>query len=200
MELTSKQRAQLRTLANRNHALNLAASISSNAPLARNAFVAPREQNNFVDNLTNEDIFSAEASYAFTFGPVSGKVAGYYTLFRHGVEQTAFYNDQQERFTYLTMSDVERRHCGIEAAISYSPDNISWMAAPIDFVPVQFHEYDTDKENGEEVHATRSGRLKDFSIFARVESRSKSSRSTATLGEKGMDVATIFSIDRTSTR
>ena len=108
---------------NRNHALNLAASISSNAPLARNAFVAPREQNNFVDNLTNEDIFSAEASYAFTFGPVSGKVAGYYTLFRHGVEQTAFYNDQQERFTYLTMSDVERRHCGIEAAISYSPDN-----------------------------------------------------------------------------
>ena len=28
----------------------------------------------------------------------------------------------------------------------------------------------------------------------------KSSRSTATLDEKGMDVATIFSIDRTSTR
>ena len=108
---------------NRNHTLSVAASISSNAPLARNAFVAPREQNNFVDNLTNEDIFSAEASYAFTFGPVSGKVAGYYTLFRHGVEQTAFYNDQQERFTYLTMTDVERRHCGIEAAVSYSPDN-----------------------------------------------------------------------------
>ena len=29
-------------------------------------------------------------------------------------------------------------------------------------------------------------------FFARVESRSKSSRSTATLDEKGMDVATIF--------
>ena len=26
----------------------------------------------------------------------------------------------------------------------YSLNNISWMAAPIDFVPVQFHEYDTD--------------------------------------------------------
>ena len=37
-------------------------------------------------------------------------------------------------------------------------------------------------------------------FFARVEIRSKSSRSTATLDEKGMDVATIFSIDRTSTR
>ena len=50
----------------------------------------------------------------------------------------------------------------------YSLNNISWMAAPIDFVPVQFHEYDTDKENGEEVHATRSGRLKDFSIYDSV--------------------------------
>lgn len=51
----------------------------------------------------------------------------------------------------------------------YSLNNISWMAAPIDFVPVQFHEYDTDKENGEEVHATRSGRLKDFSIYDSVQ-------------------------------
>ena len=51
----------------------------------------------------------------------------------------------------------------------YSLNNISWMAAPIDYVPVQFHEYDTDKENGEEVHATRSGRLKDFSIYDSVQ-------------------------------
>ena len=51
----------------------------------------------------------------------------------------------------------------------YSLNNISWMAAPIDYVPVQFHEYDTDKENGEEVHATRSARLKDFSIYDSVQ-------------------------------
>ena len=51
----------------------------------------------------------------------------------------------------------------------YSLNNISWMAAPIDFVPVLFHEYDTDKENGEEIHATRSGRLKDFSIHDSVQ-------------------------------
>lgn len=108
---------------NRNHSILLAASLSSNAPLARNAFVAPRDQNNFIKNLTNEDIFSAEAAYTFTAGKVSGKVGGYYTLFRHGVEQTAFYNDQQERFTYLTMTDVDRRHYGVEAAVSYSPDN-----------------------------------------------------------------------------
>ena len=51
----------------------------------------------------------------------------------------------------------------------YSLNNISWMAAPIDYVPVQFHEYDTDKENVEEVHATRRARLKDFSIYDSVQ-------------------------------
>lgn len=107
----------------RNHSLNLGVSISSNAPLARNAFVAPREQNNFVDNLTNEDILSGELGYTFTFGKFTGKVDGYYTMFRHGVEQTAFYNDQQERFTYLTMTNVEKRHYGVEAALSYAPDS-----------------------------------------------------------------------------
>ena len=51
----------------------------------------------------------------------------------------------------------------------FSLNNVSWMAAPVDFVPVQFHEYDTDKENGEEVHATRSARLKDFSVYDSVQ-------------------------------
>ena len=51
----------------------------------------------------------------------------------------------------------------------FSLNNVSWMAAPVDFVPVQFHENDTDKENGEEVHATRSARLKDFSVYDSVQ-------------------------------
>ena len=61
---------------------------------------------------------------------------------------------------------------GIETFLAehdYSLNNISWMAAPIDYVPVQFHEFDTDKENGEEVHATRRARLKDFSIYDSVQ-------------------------------
>lgn len=98
-------------------ALNFGAQ--SDAPLARNSFVAARMQNNFVKNLTNEQTFNAEASYQFRFGNFSGKVTGYYARFNNGVEQTAFYNDQQERFTYLTMSSVDRQHYGVEAAFKY---------------------------------------------------------------------------------
>ena len=101
------------------HLLTLNFGCQSDAPLARNSFVAPRMQNNFVDNLTNEQVFSAEAAYQFRFGDLTGKLSGYYTRFNNGVEQTAFYNDQEERFTYLTMSGVDREHYGLEAAVKY---------------------------------------------------------------------------------
>lgn len=51
----------------------------------------------------------------------------------------------------------------------YTLNNISWMAAPIDYVPVQFHEYTNDQEDGEEVHTMRSARLKDFSVYDSVQ-------------------------------
>lgn len=89
------------------------------APLARNAFVAPRIQKNFVNNLKLEHIYGAELSYSFRFGDFSGIINGYYTRFEDGVEQTAFYNDQEERFTYLTMSNVKKQHYGVEAAFVY---------------------------------------------------------------------------------
>lgn len=102
-----------------NHRLALSVGADAEAPLARNSFVAPRMQNNFVDNLTLENIYSAELSWSFRFGNLSGKISGFATQFENGVEQTAFYNDQESRFTYLTMSDVERRHYGVEAAFVY---------------------------------------------------------------------------------
>ena len=51
----------------------------------------------------------------------------------------------------------------------YSLNNISWMAAPIDYVPMQFHEYSTNEEDGEEEHTMREARLKDFSIYDSVK-------------------------------
>lgn len=102
-----------------NHRITYSWGYESQAPLARNSFVAPRIQNNFVNNLTNEDILSGELSYAFRFGSFSGKVSGYYTKFLNQVEQTAYFNDQQSTFTYLTMSGVEKEHYGLEGALMY---------------------------------------------------------------------------------
>ncbi len=103
---------------NGGNVLSLNVGVESNAPLARNAFVAPRMQNNFVDNLKNEDIYHADLSYQFRWGNFSGKVSGYYAQLNNGVEQTAFYNDDESRFTYLTMSKLKREHYGVEAAFN----------------------------------------------------------------------------------
>ncbi len=99
--------------------LSFSLGVQKDAPLARNSFVAPRIQNNFVKNLHLENNYNFELSYQFRFGNFSGKVTGYASLFENGVEQTAFYNDQESRFTYLTMSGIKREHYGVEAALKY---------------------------------------------------------------------------------
>ncbi len=102
-----------------NHRITLSAGYDALPPVARNVFVAPRLQNNFVDNLTTERIFTSELSYDFRFGNFSGRLAGYYTNFSDQVAQTAYYNDQMGSFTYLTMSGIQKRHYGLEAAFNY---------------------------------------------------------------------------------
>ena len=111
-----------------NHTIALSAGAGTQAPLARNAFVAPRAQNNFVDHLTNEDIYDADLSYTFRLGPVVGKLSGYYARFGRQVEQSAFYNDQQSTFTYLTMTGVRKEHYGVEAAFDVqATNNLSFL-------------------------------------------------------------------------
>lgn len=103
-----------------NNTVKLGLSAITKAPLARNAFVAARMQNNFVDNLKVEDIFNANLSYDFRFGDFSGKISGYWTRMMNMVEQTAFYNDQEQRFTYLTMSNIDKAYYGVEMALRYA--------------------------------------------------------------------------------
>ena len=100
--------------------LSLGAGFENRAPIAYNSFIAPRMRNDFVQGLKNENIFSAEASYSLNAGPVSAKVTGYFTTLNNLTEQSAFYNDMQSQFTYLTMTGVNKAHYGVEAAIVYN--------------------------------------------------------------------------------
>ena len=93
-------------------------SVESQAPLAYNAFVAPRVHNNFVDNLKNEWHWNVEAGYQWYFGPVSGKVSAYYTRLNDVTKQTAFYNDDAGYLTYLSMTGLQQEYKGVEAAIT----------------------------------------------------------------------------------
>ncbi len=98
--------------------LYVGGAIESQAPLAYNSFVAPRIQNNFVNNLKNEWYWNVEAGYQWYFGPVSGKVSAFYTRFNDVTQQTAFYNDDASYLTYLSMTGLQKEFKGVEAAIT----------------------------------------------------------------------------------
>ena len=51
----------------------------------------------------------------------------------------------------------------------YSLNNISWMAAPIDYVSVILHDISIDKKTGEEIHSLRPAKLKNFSVYESVQ-------------------------------
>lgn len=103
---------------NGNHAINFGTSVDMNAPLAYNAFTAPRIKNDFIKGLTNELILNIEGGYHFNSQWFTGSVTGYYTYFNNVADLNAFYNDAEARFTYLAMSNVEKRHYGVEAAFT----------------------------------------------------------------------------------
>ena len=63
---------------------------------------------------------------------------------------------------YMIEEDVET----FLAEHDYSLNNISWMAVPVDYLPVRFHEYGINPSDGGELHSVRQGKLKDFSSMA----------------------------------
>ena len=99
------------------------AAVESQAPLAYNSFVAPRLQNNFVNNLRNEFFQNYELGYQWYFGPVSGKIGGFFTQFEDVSEQTAFYNDDAGYLTYLSMTGIKKQYMGLEAAVTVKLTN-----------------------------------------------------------------------------
>ena len=101
---------------NGNHSFSLNAAYENRAPLAYNAFIAPRIKNDFTYGLKTEKIYNGELTYRFNTSVVSGRVTGFYTRFKDQVEMDAFYNDNESRFTYLSMSGIDKENWGVEAA------------------------------------------------------------------------------------
>ncbi len=103
-----------------NNTISAGFGLQENAPLAANSFIAPRVRNDFVSGLTNERIWNQEISYRFAYGPITAKLSGYYTLISNAVQLSAFYNDNENQFTYLTMNGIEKQHYGAELAVVYN--------------------------------------------------------------------------------
>ncbi len=104
---------------NGNNKLMIGGGYSRLAPLAYNSFIAPRIREDFVAGLETEGVLNGEVSYAFKYGAFGAKVSGFYTKISDAVQQSAFYNDSEGKFTYFTMTGVNKLHYGVEASLVY---------------------------------------------------------------------------------
>ena len=101
------------------HALMLGAGYELKTPAARTAFQAAQINNDFVRDLKNEKVLSAEAGYQMTNAWMKLNINGYYSRLKDVTEQSMFYMDNQNSFTYVTLSGIEKEFYGVELGANF---------------------------------------------------------------------------------
>ena len=97
----------------------LGAGYELKAPTARTAFSAPQINNDFVDNLKNEKVFSAEAGYMLQTPWVQANVNGYYSRLKDVTEYSMYYYDTENSFSYVSLSGIEKEFYGVELGLKF---------------------------------------------------------------------------------
>lgn len=100
------------------NAIEFGAGWEKNAPSANAAFAAPEINNDFARNLKCEQVISAELSYAYTSGRIKANVTGYYYNMSDVTKWTCFYYDDENSFTYVSMTGIEKAYYGAEIGLT----------------------------------------------------------------------------------
>ena len=101
------------------NALSFGVGYEARAPHANVAFVSPEQNNNFVSNLVNEKIFSSEIGYALNNKWLQMNLTAYYTHTYDGTEWQNFYNDDENSFTYNSLTGVQKDYYGVELGMKF---------------------------------------------------------------------------------
>ncbi|UKK75686.1 TonB-dependent receptor [Segatella bryantii] len=103
--------------AGKGHVLALGIGYEWNAPTANTAFAAPEMNNDFVNNLKDEHVFSSEFSYQYKGSWLQANINGYYNRLDHVTEWQNFYYDDINSFSYLSMTGIEKEYYGVELGL-----------------------------------------------------------------------------------
>lgn len=103
----------------RGNTLTLGAGYEYRAPQASTAFAAAEMNNDFVDNLKNERIFSSEVGYQLLTSWLHANITGFYNHISHATEWTCFYFDDENSFTYNSLTGISKDNYGVEAGLNF---------------------------------------------------------------------------------
>lgn len=94
-------------------------SYGTRAPLADQAFIAPRVKNTLVSDLRSERDFSADISYGWAYRRFRGALTAYYVNLDNVTERTAFYDDRYSTYAIYALTGVRKVSKGIELGMSF---------------------------------------------------------------------------------
>lgn len=103
----------------RGNTLILGLGYEHRAPQARTAFVSPEINNDFVKNLKNEHVFSAELGYQLQTSWLHANISAYYSHLTNVTDWQNFYSDDANSFTYVSLTDMRKEYYGIEAGLKF---------------------------------------------------------------------------------
>ena len=83
-------------------------------PMANTAFVSPEMNNDFVNNLGDEHIFSSDFGYQFNGAGFHLNLNAFYSRIDHATEWQNFYFDDANSFTYVSMTGIKKEYYGVE--------------------------------------------------------------------------------------
>jgi hypothetical protein len=101
--------------------INANVAYLTQAPITRNSFSNSRENNNIVDNLQSEKVFSTDASYIFRGSIITSRLTGYYTSIKDATEISFYFADgvggDNTAFVQEILSGIEKKHFGLELGL-----------------------------------------------------------------------------------
>ena len=99
------------------HAITAGLGYELRAPGAAVAFMCPEMNNDYVQDLTNEKVFSSDLGYAINNKWFRLNVNGYYYRISDANEWQQFYNDDSNSFSYNSLTGVEKAYMGVELGL-----------------------------------------------------------------------------------
>lgn len=116
--LTYKAKLNLRYKISAAHTLEANVTYMQDAPAFQYAFISPRTRNSETPGVSTEKVFGVDASYNFRSGDFKVRISGYYTSFKDQTKVISYYSDTETGFSNFAMSGIDKRHFGLEAAVS----------------------------------------------------------------------------------
>ena len=100
------------------HNVMIGAGYEWKTPAPRTSFAAAQINNDFVKDLKQEKISSAEVGYQWQSSRVKLNLNGYYTKMKDVTEQSLFYSDIESSFAYVSLSGIEKEYYGVELGMN----------------------------------------------------------------------------------